>query len=171
MKFDKEGRELPDPTPIEIPAGFKRPETLQEQIRRLVRTAISERAVDSGAESFEEANDFDMDDDDPTDQDTVYTRMAEEVPRELRDAEDDDAGSEDRSSRRARDGAPGGDSRATEEHADSDAPRGSDLRSERGSGPAAESDLGGREGHESVRPQNPADRGKGARETRKPVTR
>lgn len=56
--------EVPDPTPMAIPIGFKRPETLAEQVRRLVRSEqLSSYARSQGMESFEEAEDFDVDDD------------------------------------------------------------------------------------------------------------
>lgn len=84
LKFDKDGRELPDPRPMEIPAGFKRPETLQEQIRRLIRTDVSAFAEDQGAESFWEANDFDTEDDDaelhPTHHE-LHEEVVDEVKR------------------------------------------------------------------------------------------
>jgi len=57
------GRERPDPKPLEIPSGMKRPETLAEQVQRLVRTQISEEAAAQGFETFEESEDFDVDDD------------------------------------------------------------------------------------------------------------
>lgn len=62
------GVENTDPTPLRLPLGFKRPETLAEQVQRLVRTHISRTAEDQGFESFEESEDFDVDDDlgDPT---------------------------------------------------------------------------------------------------------
>jgi len=61
---DKMGREVPDPKPLEIPVGFKRPETLQEQIRRLVHSEHFQRDREAaGEETFEEADDFDVDDD------------------------------------------------------------------------------------------------------------
>lgn len=63
MKFDAHGRELPDSTPIEIPAGMRRPESVQEMMARMVRTSISQMAVSQGKESFDEAFDFDVDDD------------------------------------------------------------------------------------------------------------
>lgn len=67
VRLDHYGREIPDPTPLEIPAGFRRPETLQEQVRRLVRTSLSQHAADAGGETFEESEDFDIDDEfDPT---------------------------------------------------------------------------------------------------------
>lgn len=59
------GRESLDPTPVAIPAGFKRPETLQEQIKRLIQTPGIGREIsgDPEAEDFDEANDFDISDD------------------------------------------------------------------------------------------------------------
>lgn len=64
--LDENGHEVPDPTPLEIPAGFKRPETLAEQVQRLVRTSVSEWAARNQEETFEESEDFDVgDDDDP----------------------------------------------------------------------------------------------------------
>lgn len=58
-----DGKEYLDPTPVAVPVGFGRPESLQETIRRLVRTEVSRGASQAGFESFEEANDFDVDDD------------------------------------------------------------------------------------------------------------
>lgn len=69
--LDGFGQELPDPTPIAVPAGFKRPETLAEQVQRLVRTHISREAAEAGMETFEESEDFDIPDD-PDDPTTVY---------------------------------------------------------------------------------------------------
>lgn len=69
LKFlDDNGHEIPDPQPVEIPARFKRPETLAEQIRRVTQGALSLQAKEQGFETFEEAEDFEIDDDsfDPT---------------------------------------------------------------------------------------------------------
>lgn len=63
VRLDAEGREIPDPNPMEVPAGMKRPETLAEQVQRLVRTSISAHAAMTGKESFEEADDFDIEED------------------------------------------------------------------------------------------------------------
>lgn len=84
MKFNEQGQELPDPTPLEIPAGMQRPESLTEQIRRMVRTELSGRAVEGGFESFEEANDFRIPDEDPDMVETKYETvgMRSEVPLE-----------------------------------------------------------------------------------------
>lgn len=64
LKFlDRNGHEIPDPQPLEIPAGFKIPETMAEQIRRVTRMHLSELAREQGMETFEESEDFDIDDD------------------------------------------------------------------------------------------------------------
>lgn len=61
------GREELDTTPKEVPLGFKRPESLEEQIKRLIQQPTFGKAVSgsSEAETFDEANDFDIDDDPP----------------------------------------------------------------------------------------------------------
>lgn len=84
MKYNALGQELPDPDPIEIPAGFMRPPTLQEQIERCFRGIVSRAAQNSGHETLEEANDFEVDDDDPTERDTRYTQMGDDIPADVR---------------------------------------------------------------------------------------
>lgn len=65
-RLDEHGREIPDPTPVTIPSGFRRPPTLQEQVQRLVRGELSRRAAEQGFETFEDADDFDVEgDEDP----------------------------------------------------------------------------------------------------------
>lgn len=68
MKREKLRRyEELDSRPVEMPIGFNRPPTLQEQIRRLIRTEMSMQAASQGQESWEEADDFNVGDDyDPT---------------------------------------------------------------------------------------------------------
>lgn len=61
--FDKEGREHPDPTPVAMPIGFEKPESLEEKIRRLTRNEAAIMAQARGQETFEEADDFDVEDD------------------------------------------------------------------------------------------------------------
>lgn len=63
--------EHPDPVPFEVP-GMERPLTLREEMRRFVREEISRAAVQTGLPSFEEEDDFEVDDDD-TDFTTKYT--------------------------------------------------------------------------------------------------
>lgn len=52
-------KEVPDPTPVEMPLGYFRPEPLLETIRRLVQVE-SAYAEQEGLESFEEADDFEV---------------------------------------------------------------------------------------------------------------
>ncbi len=61
--LNKDGHEVPDQTPLTLPSGFKRPETLAEQVQRLVRTHVSREAAAAGAETFDESEDFDVGDD------------------------------------------------------------------------------------------------------------
>lgn len=62
MEFDELGRELPDQRPVEWPANIKRPLSLQEEIQRFVRVEMAQRAADYGFETFEEADDFNVED-------------------------------------------------------------------------------------------------------------
>lgn len=34
-QLDERGWEIPDPNPVEIPAGFRRPESLEEMVQRM----------------------------------------------------------------------------------------------------------------------------------------
>lgn len=63
MRFDENGHEVLDPTPVAIPVGFRRPPSLQEMIRQYVRRELSQQAAAEGHETFEEADDFDVGDD------------------------------------------------------------------------------------------------------------
>lgn len=64
--------EQPDSKPMAIPAGFRVPPTLAEQVARLVRShALQRDLAQAGAETFEEADDFDVPDD-PPDPTTPY---------------------------------------------------------------------------------------------------
>lgn len=59
---DEKGHEVPDQTPVALPVNFKRPETLAEQVQRLVRTQVSRQAGEAGFETFEESEDFEVGD-------------------------------------------------------------------------------------------------------------
>lgn len=76
--LDENGHELPDPVPLVMPAGFKRPETLAEQVQRLVRGSLSRQAQEAGFESFEESEDFELPDD-PDDPTTPYEEYFDPV--------------------------------------------------------------------------------------------
>lgn len=73
-KLDENGWEKLDDTPVEIPVGFERPLTLEEQVRRLMATEyqrVSALQGMDGVETPEEADDFDVEDD-PIDPNTPY---------------------------------------------------------------------------------------------------
>ena len=53
----------PDEPPVAVPVRFSRPANLTEQIRAVIRGELSRQAGNQGHESFEEADDFDVDDD------------------------------------------------------------------------------------------------------------
>lgn len=62
--YNERGEEIPDSTKPEIPLGFKKPESLAEQVARLVKSAqLREQALASGHETFEEADDFEVGED------------------------------------------------------------------------------------------------------------
>lgn len=59
----KKAIETLDATPVAIPVKFHRPPSLQEQIARYTRQHLNKIAAQEGKESFEEANDFDVGED------------------------------------------------------------------------------------------------------------
>ncbi len=61
--LDSDGHEILSDVPISLPMGFKTPETLAEQVRRLVRHEQFAAQFGDDAETFEEADDFDIGDD------------------------------------------------------------------------------------------------------------
>lgn len=61
--LDERGYEILDSKPMEIPVGYRRPPSLEERMRAMVRNEISRRAQEVGQETFEEADDFKVDDD------------------------------------------------------------------------------------------------------------
>lgn len=69
--LDENGFEVPDSKPMEIPIGWKKPPSLQEQVQRMVRHEMSRAAEKTGQETFEEADDFDIPDD-PVDLTSPY---------------------------------------------------------------------------------------------------
>lgn len=54
--------ETPDPTPMAPPIGYKKQPSIWEQQREMIRQ-IRLQEHDDGMETFEEADDFDVDDD------------------------------------------------------------------------------------------------------------
>lgn len=78
-----EGQEKPmDTTPVEMPMGYITPTPLQDLIARMVRQAVEEEKDDE-FESIEEADDFDMPDDDLLDMSPYeFDDLEEEEPIE-----------------------------------------------------------------------------------------
>lgn len=61
-RIDEHGREILDSTPIAINVGRRKLNKFDD-VRNFIRNELSNAARDSGAESWEEANDFDIPDD------------------------------------------------------------------------------------------------------------
>lgn len=78
-ELTEDGKEVGDPTPLAPPAHLRRSMTMAEQIQQMVRREISLRAEDAGFESFEEAEDFEVDDD-PPDPHTPYEAVFDPPP-------------------------------------------------------------------------------------------
>lgn len=71
-RHDINGRELLDPVPMSPPVGYKKQPSMFDTIRGMVRSArLAEEAEAAGMETFEEADDFDIEDD-PPDPSTPY---------------------------------------------------------------------------------------------------
>jgi hypothetical protein len=68
-----DGLELPDPTPVAIPVHLRVPESMDSRIARIVSHSLSKAAQEQGFETFEEADDFDIDDD-PIDPETPWEK-------------------------------------------------------------------------------------------------
>lgn len=65
-RHDADGLEIPDPVPIEVPAGFKRPLSIHEQIHRALRSSeVRAAQAARGEETLEDSMDFDTGEDDP----------------------------------------------------------------------------------------------------------
>lgn len=66
MALNEKGQEIPDPTPVEIPLKFQgNYESLHEKILRYVRSEqFRQKMEEEGFETEEEANDFDVGDED-----------------------------------------------------------------------------------------------------------
>lgn len=70
------GLEYLDPTPVAIPVGAQRPESLAQTMRRLIVNELSANAARVGLETFEESIDFDIDEADELDHSTMYEQAA-----------------------------------------------------------------------------------------------
>lgn len=62
-KLTEEGAEITDPVPMELPVKLRTTPDAIVDIKRLVRDEVSRLAEANGLESFDEADDFDVGDD------------------------------------------------------------------------------------------------------------
>jgi len=74
-----DGKEYPNPVGKTVDLDPDRPDNLRDQIRRLIRNELSNQVSMQGMESFEEANDLEIDDE-LEDMRTPYT--FEDMPEE-----------------------------------------------------------------------------------------
>lgn len=64
--LDNDGKLVPDPVPIAPPIGYKKAPSMVEIVRDMVKgERLAQAAREAGAETFEEAEDFDVPDDPP----------------------------------------------------------------------------------------------------------
>lgn len=65
------GQEMPDPTPVAPPIGYKPSKSIEQIVREMVQSeALKYYAESQGADTFEEADDFGMDEEEPDEFDT-----------------------------------------------------------------------------------------------------
>lgn len=77
-----DGAEIPDPIPLAI--TFKgRKITKFDEVRSFIDNYLSSKAQEAGEESFEDANDFDVDDDIPL-PDTPWEEWGDEIAEQMR---------------------------------------------------------------------------------------
>lgn len=93
--YNEKGEELPDPRPVELPAGFVHPPTIQEQLAMFIRSPQFKAQVANElgvqvdqVESFDEANDFEVDDDEFDDVPTGHEMQEEFLKQARRDADE-----------------------------------------------------------------------------------
>lgn len=78
--LNKDGHEVPNPVPVAPPVGFVRAPSMVDHLRQMVRSELLRREVMAqGMETFEEADDFELDDD-PVDPHTPYEAVFDPPP-------------------------------------------------------------------------------------------
>lgn len=75
--LDKRGYEVNNPKPLFIPVDGR--PSLRDRIKRMIRQELSDQAFDKGFETFEQSNDFDMDDEFETDMEKTSYQMQDEI--------------------------------------------------------------------------------------------
>lgn len=83
VALTEDGKEITDPKPMAV--RVRATETMTDRVRRMVRQELSQAAASQEMETFEEANDFDIED--PWDvyhtQTSDYELLEEEFPIDL----------------------------------------------------------------------------------------
>lgn len=91
--MDPEARyEKVDPTPVEVPAFYRKPPTIKEELQRYVRYEISAQAKEEGFETFEEFEDFGPEwepEDDDWYSNYEFTELDEETIEDAHDIAED----------------------------------------------------------------------------------
>ena len=88
-RYDENNREIMDQTPVAMPVGFEKPESLQSMIKRMVKNEKAMEEEFGQVETMEEADDFDVDEsEDLHPEVTQYTLedVIEEIPANVNDA-------------------------------------------------------------------------------------
>lgn len=84
---DEDGREILDDTPMAPPVGLSRTPPMWEVIQQMIRSErLAALAAEAGAETFEEADDFDIPDDPFNDPATPYENDFDPTVSELKAA-------------------------------------------------------------------------------------
>lgn len=60
--YDEKGRQIPDTTPVAVPLAYRGGQTMEDRLRMFIRAQLSQHAAEAGHETFEEASDFDVPD-------------------------------------------------------------------------------------------------------------
>lgn len=89
---NENGQEVPNRTPVPLPPGYSSVLNRFDDIKAFIRSEVSRIAADEGAETFEEADDFDVDEDpDPLSQYELQD-AAPEWPGGVKDVDPDGPG-------------------------------------------------------------------------------
>lgn len=84
-------KEAVDPTPVELPVNSDKPPSLREEMMRFIRVEMSRQAEKDNLETFDEFDDFKIDDEEP-DLSSPYTvQMADEPGSYLLEPEPENA--------------------------------------------------------------------------------
>lgn len=86
---DDQGREVPDPTPAPVPGWVTKAVSRHDSIKAYVRSVLAMEAEAQGFETFEEADDFDVDEEPDPFSPYEIQEAAPEWPGGVKDADGD----------------------------------------------------------------------------------